>query len=596
MFKNFLFVVVLVGLALIFWISPNMQDIAAGVAILLFGMILLEKGFNSMAEGPLKKILAKTTNKFYKSFLLGVTSTTLLQSSSLISVITISFLSAGLLTLYQGIGIIFGANLGSTSTAWLIAVLGLKLDIAAFSMPFIVFGVIFQLRHRPILKGIGNVLLGLGFFFLGIGLMKTGFDTYQGAINLSALTEASPWSHAILLFAGIFITVILQSSGASMALVISALSAGQITYEDALTLAIGANVGTTVTAIVGALTANADGKRIAAAHLIFNMLTGIIAMSLLPQLIWLVDRSSEFCGINSLDYTLKLAMFHTMFNMLGIIVLSPFSKLLVVLLVKLIRTQGQLPDKPEFLNDAALAYPQTALQVMLKETRHLSGLCYEAMIRGLGKEIQTNGKRDQSIRVSSAEVLDEFYYTRIKNLYGEIIQFGIKAQKNHGDPAYIVAVNNVMESCRYFIESLKDIKDISANVLKYVDSDNEVMRKEYIKIRNRISRFAQIVMLYNAEKSSLTGGQKDGGQILEKLNAKRQALADYLAGLKARDVLFNGSLNQFIQDKTLNSQMVTSLINDYRISYSISKHLLKAAELLYLNPALLMEEIGEKTS
>jgi phosphate:Na+ symporter len=233
---------------------------------------------------------------------------------------------------------------------------------------------------------------------------------------------------------------------------------------------------------------------------------------------------------------------------------------------------------------------------MLKETRHLSGLCYEAMIRGLGKEVQTNGRRDNAPQVSSAEVLDEFYYKRIKNLYGEIIQFGIKAQKNHGDPAYIVAVNNVMESCRYFIESLKDIKDISANVLKYVDSENEVMHKEYVKIRNRISRFAQIVMLYNAEKSLLTGTQKDGGQILEKLNAKRQALADYLAGLKSRDVLFNGSLNQHIQDKTLTSQMVTSLINDYRISYSISKHLLKAAELLYLNPALLVEEIGEKTS
>ncbi len=461
MFKNLLFIIVLIGLALVFWISPNMQNISAGVAILLFGMILLENGFNSMAEGPLKKILSKTTNKFYKSFLLGVTSTTLLQSSSLISVITISFLSAGLLTLYQGLGIIFGANLGSTSTAWLIAILGLKLDIAAFSMPFIVFGVIFLLRNTPTLKGIGNVLLGLGFFFLGIGIMKTGFDTYQGTINLSALTEASPWSHAILLLAGIFITVILHSSGASMALVISALSAGQITYEDALTLAIGANIGTTVTAIVGAMTANADGKRIAAAHFFFNVLTAIIAMSLLPQLSWLVARTSELVGINSQDYTLKLAMFHTMFNLLGIIILSPFAKILVYLLVKLIHSTDRSPDKPEFLNEAALAYPQTALQVMLKETRHLSGLCYEAMTSGLGMENQPNGKISRSRYTASSEVLDEFYYKRIKNLYVEIIQFGIKAQKNHGDPAYIVAVNNVMESNRYFIESLKDIKDIT---------------------------------------------------------------------------------------------------------------------------------------
>lgn len=596
MAKNLFFIAVLIGLALIFWLVPAMQEVSAGVAILMFGMISLEKGFKSFAEGPLKKILYKTTDKFYKSFLLGVVSTTVLQSSSLISVITISFLSAGLLSLYQGLGIIFGANLGSTSTAWLIAWLGLKLEIATIAMPMLVFGVIFYLRGSQSAKGIGNILLGLGFFFLGIGLMKNGFNGVQGDFDLSDLTNNSPWSHAVYLLAGIVVTVILHSSGAAMALILSALAGGQITYLDALTLTIGANIGTTVTAIVSAMASNVDGKRVAAAHLFFNVFTAIVVMSLLNPIGMLVNQLADFFGIIQNDYTLKVAIFNTLFNMLGIIILSPLARMLEFLLVKLIHSKDGFADKPEFLNEAALAYPQSALEVMQKETRHLSGLCFDAMAQGLGmKKFYSNGVKEKVVwtaREETREFLDEYYYKRIKSLYGEIIQFGIRAQKTHNEPKYIVAINNVMEACRYFIESLKDVKDIQTNVFQYVAGDNEIMKKEYSGIRTRIIRFAQIIMEYEADSIPSPNNQKSADQLLEKLNAKRHALSAYLGGLKSRDVLFNGALSNYIQDKTLSSQMVTSLINDYRISYSINKHLLKAAELLCLNPALLISEIS----
>ena len=135
MFKNVLLIAVLLVLAVTFWFFPNFEEIAAGVAILLFGMVALENGFKSFAEGPLKRILAKATDKFYKSFSVGMISTAVLQSSTLISIITISFLGAGLLTLHQGLGIIYGANLGTTATAWLVATLGLKLKISALVTP-----------------------------------------------------------------------------------------------------------------------------------------------------------------------------------------------------------------------------------------------------------------------------------------------------------------------------------------------------------------------------------------------------------------------------------------------------------------------------
>lgn len=148
-----------------FWVSPDFKEIAAGVAIFLFGMLFMEEGFKAFTGGILEKLLQKTTNKLWKSLSFGVLSTTLMQSSSLVSVITISFLSAGLIGLAAGIGIIFGANLGTTTGAWLIAGFGLKVKISAYAMPMLVFGIIMVFQKSRSIKGLGYILAGLGFCF-----------------------------------------------------------------------------------------------------------------------------------------------------------------------------------------------------------------------------------------------------------------------------------------------------------------------------------------------------------------------------------------------------------------------------------------------
>ncbi len=185
MIKKLFFPIILLLLAWAFFINPVIKDVAAGVAILLFGMLMLEEGFNAFVEGPLQILLRKATDKLYKSLGLGFIVTALLQSSSLISVITISFISAGLIGLQAGIGIIFGANLGTTATAWLVSIFGLKIKVSALAMPMLAFGILFVFQKAKSFKGIGYVLAGLGFFFLGIHFMKQGFDIYQDSINLA---------------------------------------------------------------------------------------------------------------------------------------------------------------------------------------------------------------------------------------------------------------------------------------------------------------------------------------------------------------------------------------------------------------------------
>ena len=213
-----------------FWISPDFKVICAGVAIFLFGMLSLDTGFRVFTGGILEKLLAATTNKLWKSLSFGIVSTSLMQSSSLVSVISISFLSAGLIGLYQGIGIIFGANIGTTTGAWLVARIGLKVNISAYAMPLLVFGAVFVFQNAKPLKGLGYVLAGVGFLFLGIHFMKEGFEAFRGDIDLIAY--AIPGIKGLLIYTllGAAATVIMQSSHATLVLTITALASGQLEY------------------------------------------------------------------------------------------------------------------------------------------------------------------------------------------------------------------------------------------------------------------------------------------------------------------------------------------------------------------------------
>ena len=269
--------------------EDNIKTILAGIAIFLIGMHFMEDGFKLFSGGTLEKVLKKFTSTSYKSVLTGFITTSIVQSSSLISVIVISFLSVELISLAKAMAIVFGANLGSTTTAWVVSAFGIKLKISLYAMPMIIFGVIFRFSKSTTYVGLGNILLGLGFIFLGISYMKEGFDTLSASIDLAKYSVGGYLGIFIYILIGAISTVIIQSSSATMAIIITALAGGNILYIDALSLAIGANIGTTVTAILGSLTSNQNGKRLAFGHFVFNISTGLIAVALIYVLKDLVE-------------------------------------------------------------------------------------------------------------------------------------------------------------------------------------------------------------------------------------------------------------------------------------------------------------------
>jgi len=198
-----------------FWLSSEFQEVAAGVAIFLFGMRFVEEGFRAFSGGLLEEALARSTGSLGRSLVTGVVATVIMQSSSLVSVITISFLSAGLIDLVAGIGIIYGANLGTTTGAWLVAGLGLKVKLSTYAMPMLVFGVILVFQKARHLWGSGYVLGGIGFLFLGIHHMKVGFEALRGGLDLAAYAMTGLAGLLVYTALGVAATVIMQSSHAT---------------------------------------------------------------------------------------------------------------------------------------------------------------------------------------------------------------------------------------------------------------------------------------------------------------------------------------------------------------------------------------------
>ena len=571
MFKRIILFTMLLVLAYGFWISPNFKEISAGVAIFLFGMLSLEEGFKAFTGGLLEKLLRKTTGSIWKSLSFGIVSTTIMQSSSLVSVITISFLSAGLISLAAGIGIIFGANLGTTTGAWLIAGFGLKVKISAYAMPMLVFGIIGIFQKSRSIKGIGYVLAGLGFLFLGIHHMKEGFEAFRDTIDLTAFAvEGYP---GILLYTlmGIAATVIMQSSHATLVIIITALAAQQITYENALALAIGANIGTTITAILGSMSSNVQGKRLAVAHLIFNVVTGAIAIAFIYQIAWGVDWVSMTVGISADDYTLKLAVFHTIFNTIGILAMLPFTARLVDFLTSFMPEKVLAKAEPIYLNESAEELPDTAIEAVRKEILHLYDNAFAIIAHGLSlhrHDILSDKDLDLVVQENNKVMPIDFdveYSQSVKGLYSEIINFISRSQtimtSDQTDELF-----KLRAAGRDIVEAIKDTKHMHKNLAQYIRSDNPFIRSEYNKIQVQLGELMRRL-------ATISESGDDPEMILSLDSLKLE--------MEENDITANGVLETLIRDNKITAQMATSLMNDSSYAYDVAKNLIQMGETLF---------------
>jgi phosphate:Na+ symporter len=289
-----------------------------GVGMFLIGMILLSEGLKGAAGGALRAILQRFSRTPARALLSGAVVTAVLQSSSATTLTTIGFVSAGLLTFPQAVGLIFGANLGTTSTGWLVSILGFKLDMGLVALPLVGAGALLRLLGSGRMSHIGTAVAGFALIFIGIDILQDGMSGLAESLDPSRLPGASVLGRVLLVLAGGAMTVLMQSSSAAVATTLAALHVEGITVEQAAFLVIGQNMGTSVKAVLAAVGGSVPVRRTAVAHTLFNAVTALTALLVFPLLL----RGSEALAGPG-DPTVAIAIFHSGFNLLGVAILLP---------------------------------------------------------------------------------------------------------------------------------------------------------------------------------------------------------------------------------------------------------------------------------
>jgi len=332
--------------------------VIGGIGLFLIGMILMTDGLKSLAGDALRSILARFTRNRFSAIGCGAGVTALVQSSSATTLATIGFVSAGLLTFQNAIGVNIGAALGTTSTGWLVSLLGLKLSIGKVMLPVIGLGALAKLLGKGKLAQTGMALAGFGIIFVGIDTLQAGMEGLAQSFNPESFPKATVGGRLLLVLIGIGMTVVMQSSSAAVATTLAALAGGTINLEQAAALVIGQNVGTSVTAAIASIGASTPAKRTALAHVTYNVSTGLMALMIMPWFLALVEMATDSFIFD--DDALTIAAFHTSFNVLGVLVFLPLIPRMAKLVERVIKARG--PRLTQHLDPSLANIPPVAIE------------------------------------------------------------------------------------------------------------------------------------------------------------------------------------------------------------------------------------------
>ena len=343
-----------------------------GLGLFLLGMIIMTEGLRELAGDAIRAALMRFTHTPFSGALTGTTCTAILQSSSATTVATVGFVAAGLMSFTSALGIIFGANLGTTVTGWMVALIGFKLKIGLLATPMVLVGAILRLFSSGKLRSAGFALAGFGLIFVGISVMQEGMSNLQGIITPETLPSDTAIGRIQIVLLGMLATIITQSSSAGVATTMTALYAGAISFEQGLALIIGMDVGTTVTAILATIGTTTSARRTGVSHVAYNLLTATVALLLMSPYIATVNLIWPGALQNNAE--ISLVAFHSLFNIISIILILPFAGQFAHLLIKLVpdkQPHYPFPREKALLDTPALALAEVqnsaiaAFQVLL---------------------------------------------------------------------------------------------------------------------------------------------------------------------------------------------------------------------------------------
>ena len=373
-----------------------------------------------------------------------------------------------------------GSNIGTTFTSWIVATLGFKVKIESFALPLIAIGGIglafFAASAK--LSESGRLLIGFGFLFLGLNYMKESVEIFASAFDLSQIPDYGLLPY---LAVGTLLTALMQSSSASIAIVLTALNGNLITFNIGVAMVIGANVGTTITVLLGALGGSQAKKRVGLSHLVFNVITAIIAFLSIPILVAFIRMLIDI----ETNSVMGLALFHSLFNILGVITIFPFIGLLARLLIKIYPDQKTILSV--FVHSTPTEIVEAAAAALRNEILHLLQECQLYSIRILKiEESLVFSKPTPFEKHIRKKMSSETLYENIKMLHGEIFSFYSRLLSHTMEEAEAKELERVIYASRNIMNSIKNIKGIKQNLDEFDSSENTHLNKQYVSFRKRL--------------------------------------------------------------------------------------------------------------
>lgn len=461
----------------------------AGLGIFLFGMRHLEEGIKGLAGKSFQKIVKRFTNKSWKGILTGTFVTAILQSSSMVTLLVLAFLGAGMLSLKNALGVVLGANLGTTFTAWIVAALGFKMNIADFSFPLLALGILSYLflESRPFLKNLGVFLIGFGLLFLGLDFMKDALDAVADQIDMNFFSQFGLWAFLLL---GLIVTALVQSSSAMIVIILSALNAGLIDVYQSFAMIIGANIGTTSTLLLGSLAGTADKKRLALANVIFNTIAGISIFIFLEQVV-----DSVYDLLKMTDPLMELVLLNTLLNLAGILLFLPFLGPFQKFLKKRFKN-AEPSGETLYIKNITTEFPEVALKAIKDELAQVY-LNVQDFIQHCFAVTNGNKKGSGWKSIFQTAVNINEKYDKIKRLEDELTTFYLQLQEKNLSVLESEQLTSNMIALRSLVYGAKDIKDVAHNIKFIIDSEDplalEILEKLRAFVNNKIDEIHRYI-------------------------------------------------------------------------------------------------------
>ncbi|PRZ21690.1 Na/Pi cotransporter family protein [Flavobacterium granuli] len=470
----------------------------AGIGLFLFAMYLLEESIKNLSGRSFKLFLQRITKNKIGAISGGAIVTAVLQSSSMVSFMVLAFVGAGVFTMKNAMGIILGANLGTTLNSWLVATLGFKMDIEIVAYPALCMGglLLILFGSRKTFKYLSFFLFGFGLLFIGLAFMRTAMEAQVKIFDFSKYAEMPL---IVFLLIGFIITMLVQSSSVTMALTLSALHVGAISFPIAAATVLGSETGTTIKIVLGAIGGNASKKRVALGNFLFNVFITLFAFILLKPILYLITDI-----FNIKDSLIGLVTFSSLINLFSIIIFLPILDYFTQFLERFFKdTDGTITA---FIGNATAAEPLTALDLFRRETNyfiHNSMLFNLELFKIDSQKIQGNldfktiNEKRKYFTKSTVEK-----YDFLKQLQGELQAFYLNLRPKLESKQYS-ELNQLISAVRSSMHSVKSIKDIGTNISDLRNSSKEIKYNFFIHHKKETETlYLQLDALLTLEKEA----------------------------------------------------------------------------------------------